>query len=42
MQWVFDVKQHLAVWWLKLGYHALTALFTAFTVIYACAALQPK
>jgi hypothetical protein len=41
LQWVFDVKEHLTTWWLKLGYHALTALFFGFTVIYGFAALQP-
>ena len=39
LQAVFDVKAHLATWWLRLGYHGLTALFIAFTLIYGCAAM---
>jgi hypothetical protein len=41
LQAVFDVKQHLTTWWLKLGYHTLTVLFAIFTAIYAYAALRP-
>ena len=41
LQAVFDVKPHLTVWWLKLGYHALTVVFLSFTAIYATAALWP-
>ena len=41
LQGVFDVKEHLTAWWLKLGYHALTVLFACFTVLYAWAALHP-
>jgi hypothetical protein len=41
LQAVFDVKQHLTTWWLKLGYHTLTVLFATFTAIYAYAALRP-
>lgn len=41
LQGVFDVKGHLTTWWLKTGYHALTALFVAFTLIYGYAALAP-
>jgi hypothetical protein len=41
LQAVFDVKEHLSTWWLKLGYHALTALFISFTLIYGYAALHP-
>ncbi len=41
LQGVFDVKQHLSAWWLKAGYHALTALFVGFTLIYGYAALRP-
>ncbi len=40
LQPVFDVKAYLTAWWMKLGYHALTVLFTAFTLIYGWAALQ--
>jgi hypothetical protein len=32
----------LTAGWLKLGYHALTVLFAAFTVVYGCAALLPR
>lgn len=38
LQAVFDVKPHLTAWWLRLGYHTLTVLFTAFTIIYLWAA----
>ena len=41
LQGVFDVKPHLMVWWLKLGYHLLTTLFVSFTLIYGYAALRP-
>ncbi|PQO26810.1 hypothetical protein [Blastopirellula marina] len=41
LQAVFDVKEHLKTWWLKLGYHALTLLFVCFTAIYAYVALRP-
>ncbi len=41
LQAIFDVKEHLTAWWLKVGYFALTVLFTMFTVIYAWAALHP-
>ena len=40
LQAVFDVKPYLTAWWLKVGYHALTFLFTCFTVIYGFAAVQ--
>ncbi len=39
LQPVFDVTAHLTAWWLKLGYHGLTALFLCFTAIYGWAAL---
>lgn len=39
LQAVFDVKEHLTAWWLKVGYVVLTIMFTAFTIIYAWAAL---
>ena len=38
-QGVFDAKEHLTTWWLKLGYFVLTLLFLAFTVIYAWGAI---
>ena len=40
LQAVFDVKEHLTAWWLKLGYFALTVMFAGFTLVYAWAALQ--
>ena len=39
LQAVLDVKAHLSTWWLRLGYHSLTVLFTAFTLIYGCVAM---
>ncbi len=38
LQAVFDVKPHLTAWWLKAGYHTLTALFLFFTAVYVFAA----
>src|SRR5882724_4655251 len=40
LQWVFDVKEHLSNWWLRLGYYVLTILFAGFTLLYGFAALQ--
>lgn len=37
---IFDVNEYLTAWWIKLGYFALTIMFTAFTIIYSWAALQ--
>lgn len=42
LQAVFDVKKYLTAWWLKLGYHSLTVLFAAFTLVYGFAALQSR
>ncbi len=42
LQAIFDVKDHLTAWWLRMGYVALTLMFTAFTVIYSWAALRPR
>jgi hypothetical protein len=39
LQAVFDASEHLTVWWLKAGYHTLTILFAAFTLLYGWAAL---
>jgi hypothetical protein len=36
---VFDVSEQLTAWWIRSGYHALTALFIGLTVMYALAAL---
>lgn len=41
LQGVFDVNEHLTIWWLRAGYLLLTALFAAFTGVYAAAALMP-
>ncbi len=41
LQGIFDVGEHLGTWWLRLGYHALTALFIGLTALYAFAALHP-
>jgi hypothetical protein len=39
LQPIFDVKEFLTAWWLTAGYHLLTVLFVAFTVVYAIATL---
>jgi len=41
LQGVFDVREHLSKWWLKLGYLLLTVLFAGLTVVYGLAALRP-
>ena len=41
LQWIFDVKEHLSTWWLRLGYYALTVLFAGFTLLYGFTALRP-
>jgi hypothetical protein len=41
LQVVFDVKEHLTAWWLRLGYHGLTVLFVYFTAVFGWAALRP-
>ncbi len=40
LQAVFDVKEHLSVWWLKAGYFVLTVLFAILTLVYAWAAVS--
>lgn len=42
LQGIFDVKEHLTAWWLKAGYHLLTALFISFFLIYGYAAIGPR
>ncbi|MCC9604394.1 hypothetical protein LOC68_00705 [Blastopirellula sp. JC732] len=42
LQAVFDVKEHLTTWWLKLGYNTLTVLFCCFTGLYAYSAFRPS
>ena len=39
LQGIFDVREHLTLWWTKAGYFALTLMFAAFTCIYLWAAL---
>ena len=41
LQPVFDAKPYLTEWWLKAGYHTLTVLFAALTLVYGFAALTP-
>ena len=38
LQAVFDVKEHLTSWWLRLGYRILTVLFACLAIIYGWAA----
>ena len=40
LQSVFDVKEHLTAWWLKVGYFVLTLVFAGLTSVYALAALR--
>src|SRR5262245_47393220 len=40
LQAVFEVKPHLTAWWLRAGYHTLTALFLCFTLVYGYAAVR--
>ncbi|MCG8352989.1 MAG: hypothetical protein MI924_34935 [Chloroflexales bacterium] len=42
LQGIFDVKAQLTTWWLRLGYHGLTALFTGLMLLYGWAALFPS
>ena len=39
LQAVLDVKPHLTVWWLALGYHTLTIVFLSLTLLYTYAAI---
>jgi hypothetical protein len=41
LQGALDVREHLTSLTLRIGYAALTVLFTAFTVVFAWAALHP-
>jgi hypothetical protein len=42
VQWaVFDAKPFLTSGWLRLGYHVLTAAFTALVFVYAAAVFAP-
>ena len=40
LQPVFDVSEHLTTWWLKTGYHLLSLLFLALTLIFGYAAMR--
>jgi hypothetical protein len=37
---VFDPREHLTTFWLALGYHTLTLVFTAVTLVYAWVAIS--
>lgn len=39
LQPILDVKGHLTSWWLRAGYHGLTALFATLTALYGWLAL---
>ena len=39
---VFDARPYLRNWFLKAGYHGLTAVFSYFAAVYAWAALFPR
>jgi len=41
LQPVFDVREYLTTWWLRVGYHMLTILFAYFVFVYAIAAFWP-
>jgi hypothetical protein len=40
LQAIFDVREHLNIWWTKAGYYALTLMFMWFTTVYSLAALR--
>lgn len=40
LQAVFDVREHLTTWWLRLGYHTLTVLFCFFTFVFGYTAIR--
>lgn len=40
LQTVLDARPHLRNWWLKSGYHLLTLLFAAITVVFGYAAFH--
>ncbi|MEX0728911.1 MAG: hypothetical protein WEB58_17745 [Planctomycetaceae bacterium] len=42
LQGVLDVKEHLTMWWLKAGYHALTVLFLFFTAVFLWASVAVR
>ncbi len=41
LQGFLDARPHLVTWWLRLGYHALTGMFLALTLVYGWAAVGP-
>lgn len=41
LQPLLDVKEFLHPWWIRVGYHVLTALFAGFTAVYLLAAAWP-
>lgn len=38
---VFEARDLLTAWWLKLGYHGLTLMFVYFAIVYWAGALWP-
>src|SRR5262245_1505904 len=40
LQAFLDVKEHLTMWWLRMGYHMLTLLFVCITAFFAFVALH--
>lgn len=42
LQWVLDVEAQLSTAWLRLGYHALTILFSSFALLFGFAALRSR
>lgn len=40
LQSIFDVRDYLHKWWLRAGYHTLSALFFLFTICYGYAAFH--
>ena len=40
LQSVFDVREHLTAWWLRVGYHTLTFLFASFTALFISLAFR--
>jgi hypothetical protein len=42
LQGIFDVREHLPTWWLRLGYHLLTLLFVCLTLLFGFVALRSR
>jgi hypothetical protein len=41
LQPLLKVKPHLTLWWLRLGYHSLTVVFTYLAIVFGWAAVFP-